>query len=303
MINSWKNIAKQKQLQFKKDLKLTESGTFNRVTYKHILADKDAKNGANFYCYNNPTEWRELQTWADKDSSKKINYKGLGLKNMLRSEHIPYNLFFPLEKLRTSNPQLLNRFIEQLLDNAIKVNEVTKIKIEYAGSIHKSKLLNDNTSFDVYIEYLSDGKKGGIGIEVKYTELSYPYGKTEEARMFGIKPGEYLPLTKRCGYYHPEAQLKLKEKKLKQHWRNHLLGIKMLEIGALDEFHSVHLYPKGNTYQTEVCKQYKACLKERYKQSFVPITFEYFIAKADTVLGKEDYIVQNDWINYLKKRY
>lgn len=305
MKNLWKTTAKEKQLQFKNQLNLTENGTFKGISYGHILSDKDAGLGANFYCYNNTAEWQELQNWAEKDKGKKIEFLGTGLKNMLRSEHIPYNLFFPLEKLRKSNPKLLNTFLEQLFDNNIKVDEVLQIKIEFASSLHKNELLDDNTSFDAYIEYLDGEKRGGLGIEVKYTEKSYPYGKTEYKRMLGLQKGEYLALTARCKYYISNINENLISKKLKQAWRNHLLGIKLVETAKSDltQFHSVHLYPKGNTYQTDVCEKYSACLSDHYKNTFVPITFEKFIEVAENTLGKNEYIKSIDWIAYLKNRY
>lgn len=303
MKNLWKPIALQKQLQFKKQVGLTESGTFKNKPYKHILSDTDASFGANFYAYNNALEWQELLFWATIQNNKSVDFESTGLKNMLRSEHIPYNLFFPLEKLRKSEPQLLNNFIEKLFNNTLKVDEVTSIKIEFSGGFRKSELLDDLTSFDAYIEYISNGKKCGLGIEVKYTEQSYPYGKIEKERMFNLKQGEYLPLTNRCGYYNPEAHLRLRKPRLKQLWRNHLLGIKLVEKGVLQQFHSVHVYPESNTYQTESCKCYCNCLKEDFKQTFVPITFEKFIEVAETTLGKNEYIKNINWIDYLKKRY
>lgn len=303
MKNVWKSIALQKQLQFKQQLGLTQSGTFKNKEYPQILADTDASFGANYYCFNNAAEWQELLHWALIQNNKNVDFEGIGLKNMLRSEHIPYNLFFPLQKLRNNNPQLLNSFLEQLFNNAIKVDVVTDIKIEYAGVTPKSNLLDDLTSFDAYIAYTSNGKKCGLGIEVKYTEQSYPYGKTEKDRMFGTKKGEYIPLTNRCAYYIPEAMLRLRKPKLKQPWRNHLLGVKMVEMGELQQFHSVHLYPEGNTYQTEVCKCYSNCLTEENKNSFQPITFEKWIEVAEQVLCENEYIKRIDWINYLKNRY
>lgn len=50
-----------------------------------------------------------------------------------------------------------------------RINTISKINIEY-----NPKGLADGTSFDAYIEYTpmgaNPGAKGGIGIEVKYTE-------------------------------------------------------------------------------------------------------------------------------------
>jgi len=296
---NWKKEALKKQLKFKESIGLTKSGTFDKKKYNHILHAADAKNGANFYCYNNPQEWQELIEWANKEKGKKVGFTGLGLANMLRSEHIPFNFFYPLEKLRNKDPELLNHFLEKLLDNKTKVDKVTRIKIEFASDLHKSILLDDNTSFDAYIEYVDGNKKCGLGIEVKYTERSYPYGITERKRMFD-QDSEYNRLTRDCKYYNHENIPKLKERKLKQLWRNHLLGIKLVEIKELDKFHSVHFYPLGNTYQKEACDMYLDCLMENNKQSFVPVTFEKIISVASDVLTSQEH---KDWIGYLKERY
>ncbi|MCF6222901.1 MAG: hypothetical protein L3J34_04145 [Flavobacteriaceae bacterium] len=298
---AWKKEALAKQLKFKESLGIVKSGTFGKDNkpYLNILHPDNAKNGANFYCYNNPIEWQTLKEWANKDKGKKVDFTGLGLSNMLRSEHIPFNFFYPLEKLRNNNPEFLNSFLEKLLDNNIKVDKITRIKIEFTSNLHKSKLLDDNTSFDAYIEYLDGNKKCGLGIEVKYTEKSYPYGITEKKRMLD-KDSEYNRITRDSKFYNVESISKLREKKLKQLWRNHLLGIKLVELKELDQFHSVYIYPQGNTYQKEACDKYLDCLVDNKKQSFVLVTFEKFISVASDVLSSEEH---KEWIAYLKKRY
>jgi hypothetical protein len=299
MAKSWYKVAKEKQINFKENfLGLTESGTYgkDKISYKNILSDEDAATGANFYTYNKTNEWISLQNWANEDRRRKVNFFNSGLKNMLRSEHIPYNLFYPLEKLRKEQPNKLNEFLEYLFDKKIKVDKVTRIKIEFASDLDKNELLNDNTSFDAYIEYLDKDALCGLGIEVKYTEKSYPYGDSEKTNMLNDN-SEYNKLTRNSGYYKPNSHLKLREKKLKQPWRNHLLGIKLLELHKIQKFTSVHIYPEGNTYQEDVCKEYTACLSDDHKDSFIPITFEKFINTAENIF------TSNDWITYLKNRY
>ena len=116
MITRNKNKALTKQLYFKKSLGLTASGKHGKVFYEHILSDEDASNGANFYCYNNAVEWENLQNWTNNDRGK-VNFCSNGLKNMLRSEHIVYNIFYPLEKLRKNNPELLCNLIGEFLND------------------------------------------------------------------------------------------------------------------------------------------------------------------------------------------
>ncbi len=297
MISVWKNIALQKQLSFKSKLGLTRSGMHNGITYSHILSDQDASIGANFYCYMQNEEWSNLQAWANKSKGKKINFDGEGLKNLLRSEHIPYNVFYPLEKLRIAKPDLLNKLIEKLFENKINATEVVRIKVEFAADTHKSKLLNDNTAFDAYIEYKDGNDLCALGIEVKYTEKSYPYGGTEKDRIED-PTSEYNLLSKK--YYLEDKITELHKKKLKQPWRNHLLGFKLVEKGILKKFHSVLMYPEGNTYQSEVCEKYKECLMGEYLENFVGLSFENFVTIAEKELVNYK---DKNWIEYIKNRY
>ncbi len=297
-----KKIAKKKQVDYKTNkLKLEKSGTHAGKEYKYILDKTDAKKGYNFFCYNS-SEWNELQDWANENTGQEkkrkiVNFNGEGLRNMLRSEHILYNMFFPLSKLQKTKPELVKKFIERLIPD-IKISQISKIRIEYVSELDKKELLDDNTSFDAYIEYKSGNKKCGLGIELKYTEKSYPYGETEEERLFD-KKSKYNQLTKNSGYFNYEFYKlnKPELKKIKQLWRNHLLGIKLVDIEELHEFHSVHIYPKGNKYQKQACDNYIKYLSLKGKNSFVPVTFESFTSVAYDIFGNQN------WIEYLKKRY
>ncbi|MBQ0084856.1 MAG: hypothetical protein KBS65_01265, partial [Prevotella sp.] len=98
------------------------------------------------------------------------------LNNALRSEHIPYNLFFPMMKIQ--NKTATKGFFNELLGRD-GVAEILDVKIEYAPQ-PKCNYLNDGTSFDAFVLYRhKDGSKGAIGIEVKYTEKEYSIGETE----------------------------------------------------------------------------------------------------------------------------
>jgi hypothetical protein len=292
--NPWKSEAKAIQLRFKEKLGLKTSGTHGGVEYTHILSDQDAALGANFYCNKNEQEWDDLKNWANTTEKRKVDFLGNGLKNLLRSEHIPFNIFYPLEKIRTTDPEKLNELLSKIIKR--EIDGVTEIRIEFAGIKDKSDYLDDNTSFDAYIQAVSNGKKIGLGIEVKYTELSYPWGKTEKERMFDLG-SEYNLLSSRMEYYNDTMRDELRTKKLKQVWRNHLLGIKMVELGELNEFYSIHFYPEGNSYQQKVADDYLKCLNHDNLQSFIPLTFQHFSG-----LLKECQI-SGVWVDYFEQRY
>lgn len=300
-LNGKKN-AKLQQVDFKTNvLKLKKSGKHNDKEYKHILSKEDSENGYNFYCFKT-LEWSELQNWADDNTgyikkSKKVDFKGEGLRNMLRSEHIPYNMFFPLAKINNSNPELIKRFLEKLIPN-INISLVSKIRIEYASETDKNKLLNDNTSFDAYIEYNDGNKKCGLGIELKYTEKSYPYGNTEEHNLFDVN-SKYNQLAEKSNCFISKLYKLSKPelKTIKQLYRNHLLGLKLVDISYLENFNSVHIYPEGNIYQKIACDKYANNLSAKGKESFNTITFERFVIEAKEIFGNQN------WIEYIEKRY
>ena len=101
----------------------------------------------------------------------------------------------------------------------------------------------------------------------------------------------------KSAYYLNYAAESLKSKKLKQPFRNHLLGIKMEEKQMLDAFYSLHLYPAGNSYQADVAIAYQAELVDDKKDRFIALTYEAFIEKAKAV-G-----IKGKWLNYFVDRY
>lgn len=254
------------------------------------LTGADAKQGKNFY-----TEFDGLF----EEVKKRYPYKYSQLYfNMLRSEHVPYNLFIPL-KLAPGKTLAINIFNEYL-KNSIK--EIVDIKIEYAPE-PAAKYLNDKTSFDVFIGYIDfDNSRGIIGIEVKYTEQNYSYGEKELKEM--LNPNSiYYQLTKKSGIYKPECITKLKDPMFKQMWRNQLLGESML-LHLKPEFKyfsSIIIYPKGNSYIDNSSKLYKSFLKEELQEiRFLWITYENFFEIMEKYIRDSKY---KDWLTYLKKRY
>ena len=292
--NKWKDKALQKQLAYKQSLGLTKSGKHGDKFYKHILSDEDAEKGFEFFCYNNKEVWNDLKNWANKDRGINVNFLSNGLKNMLRSEHIAYSVFYPLHLLKNKNPEKLSSLIQKIVN--IPVDSINDIKIEYAGDKDKTAYLEDNTSFDAYIEFTSQEKKCALGVEIKYTELSYPYGDTEKKRLFDDN-SEYMKVAQVSGYYKNSKSENLKAKKLKQPFRNHLLGIKMEHINEINDFYSVHFYPSGNKYQSDVAEAYKNEISDDYKNKFIDLTFEEFIQKA------KDSEINEPWLDYFESRY
>jgi hypothetical protein len=191
-------------------------------------------------------------------------------------------------------------FNEIIGGGILKINH---IRIEFAGDADKSEYLNDGTSFDTFIEYFSsDGSIGGIGIEVKYTENSYPIGVKEKQDIENLD-GLYYQITKKSQWYNStlDTRLFIKANHLRQIWRNHILGYSMLCRGDIQRFHHVHLYPQGNKYFHEhAIPEYKTLLTKCGKESFIDLTYESLFAMLSKYFRSYKH---QEWLKYLQKRY
>jgi len=255
--------------------------------YGNRLTEEDGSKGLNFY--NGFLIFEEV-----KKRYPKFN-KGLYC-DMLRSEHIPFNLFIPFKHDKSYCKNVFN----DLLKNTIK--SLDRLEIEYAPS-PKEKYLDDNTSFDAYIEYTHiNNTKGVLGIEVKYTEHEYKLKKgSKEEALIKNKKSPYYRTSEQSKLYKPEAYKLLPTDKFRQVWRNQLLGESIL-LEDKDEFSfftSMTFFPSGNTHFIEVSKEYISFLTNN-NNKFDPVTFELFISICKNHCPNINF---RQWIDYLSSRY
>jgi hypothetical protein len=251
--------------------------------YGNRLAPVDAAAGKNFFDCPEVLE--------------AVRGRGLGdtvlCRDMLRSEHIPFNLFVPMRD-QSWAAALVSGWVGR------PVARVVRIDIGWAPR-PKSAYLDDHTSFDTYLEYVEpDGTCGGVGIEVKYTEGEYPWGKHERARSFA-EDSAYLRVHDTAQLYVDDALVHLRTKRLKQLWRNHLLGEAiLLHDPHVERFTSVLMYPAGNVHYAAAAPEYQALLRPERQGSFAAVTFEQFVAQARRLAKSEE---SGRWLNYLQRRY
>lgn len=255
--------------------------------YGNRLTKEDGNKGINFY--NGFSVFEEV----------KKRYPTFNKRlycDMLRSEHIPFNLFIPLK----NNIEFCRDVFNELLGNMIK--SIGRIEIECAPK-PKENYLNDNTSFDAYIEYTHiDNAKGILGIEVKYTEHEYPLKKgSKEERFIIDKKSPYYTTSKASNIYKHEAVGFLITDRFRQVWRNQLLGESIL-IRNSDEFKyftSLIFFPNGNKHFSEVSNEY-VCFLKKNDNKFCPVTFETYISILQKHCPHENF---KKWIKYLSERY
>ena len=269
--------------------------------YPNVLNYTDAQKGLVFYEGFREEILAELQKPIPKTSSAP---SGQMLTNLLRSEHIPYNIFFPMNKDKNGCKDLFNNILGKE-----DISAIIDIKIEF----HPEPIedyLHDHTAFDVYISYTdTNNNECGIGIEVKYTEKEYPLKEgTSEYNHVKDENGNtrlftnYLNATKDSGYYKDEVSYDtLVSNKLRQIWRNHILGASMVMNGDIEKFTSITLYPKANVhFNNSAIPAYKELLTEIGKNSFISITYEDLFDLIEKYINVNN---ANNWINYLKHRY
>jgi len=249
--------------------------------YGNVLKESDAKKLLNYY------DLLDVQMHLKRRYPK---YSSMRDANLLRSEHIPFNMFAPL----------INRkeIAKLLMENAfnININQILKIEIEYAPE-PKELYLNDGTSFDVYVEYSDEfNNTNGLGIEVKYTEHEYKIGERELAT---VKDSNsiYWNITRTSCHYIENTLDQLASDKMRQIWRNHMLGLAMINRKDIAKFHSITIYPSGNTHFVKAMNNYCGLLRDEYKHTAFGCTFEKFI---DSITGDKEIM---DWKKYLNKRY
>jgi hypothetical protein len=271
--------------------------------YGAYLKWNDALDGKNFY----KPYWAKIKkviTVRYPDS--KPEQRASIYANMLRSEHIPFNFFVPIQ----DNMGLAKKVFDELIGGN-QIEKIHDIIIEYAPE--KQYALNDGTSFDTFVLYQHiNGDIGGIGIEIKYTEVGYPLKRDskEEKDIMCSENEAYINFTQHSGYYvdsiskTPLPENPLVQNKFRQIWRNHILGASMLNNDNIEyplrHFYSATIFPSQNKHFMKAIPEYVQLLSEYGKSSFCGITYEDFFTLLDKHFTTEDF---KDWINYLRKRY
>ena len=294
--SEFKRKAREHQVKFREEILCVE---YNK--YPNVLNFADARKGLVFYEGFREEILAELKKPIPKTSSAP---SGQMLTNLLRSEHIPYNIFFPMNKDLSGCKDLFNHILgkEEIL-------RIKDIKIEH----HPEPIedyLSDHTAFDVYISFIdTNNKECGIGIEVKYTEKEYALkeGTSEYAhvkdeqgntRLFG----PYLNATIDSKYFKDEVTHDiLVANKFRQIWRNHILGASMVLRGDIEKFTSITVYPEANVhFHNDAMPDYYELLTETGKNTFIPLTYEELFSLMDKYLNIEN---GKEWNLYLRQRY
>ncbi len=208
--------------------------------------------------------------------------------NFLSSQPMAFNLFYPLmEIVRDDEGQRqLARIVTELLDkdNRLDINKITEVGIEFIPSYRKA-CLNDKTAMDAFMRYAtSDGRKGIIAIETKYTDAL----GTNKARNPAVAiQAATEPHNGISELFTEEGKARIKsgEITLSQVYRNFLLTEKVRLLdhkynddnAPLADSLSIVLAPRGNTLNHADEQQLASIIRQEYRYKFQVLALETFV--------------------------
>lgn len=255
--------------------------------YGNRLTASAAKSGLNFY-----SGFQIAEAATKRYPKLPVDV----FANMLRSEHIPLNLFIPL-----NHDDDYRRLVFSALLGK-KLRSIGPIRIEYAPS-PAGDYLADKTSFDAYAEYEdAAGKPGLVGMEVKYSEREYPLkpGSKEDHEVHD-RASKYYKVMNASRLYRAGSAPYLIKDEYRQIWRNQLLGESIvlrhptLFAGAT----LMTFFPSRNGHIRRACDGYAEMLSGN-ESKFAAVTFERFIEICRKLAPSAEY---GRWIDFLERRY
>ncbi len=178
--------------------------------------------------------------------------------------------------LLSSQPLCFNLFAELQADLGLasevfaamtmgRAGKVTHVEFEHSPGRGDPRFTGDRSAFDVYVEHQTNGKRGFIGIEVKYHEGLGDQPAPHRAR--------YDEIAAAMKAFRDDGE-KRKDKPLQQIWRDHLLAGSLLldDRSGFDDGVFVFLYPKDNDRCANAVAAYRACLA--HEKTFAAWTLE-----------------------------
>jgi hypothetical protein len=186
--------------------------------------------------------------------------------DLLSSQPLCFNLFGELKRGLALACRVLGRLAPS------RVKTVHRIEFEHSPGRRDPRYTADRSAFDVYVEYESiGGKKGFLGIEVKYHEDMNDALASHRERYDQVAQG--------MGCFHANHLPDLRMKPINQLWRDHMLAGSMLLADGRKEGTFVVLYPAANSHAAAAIQRYQACLAD--SSTFATWTLESFVAALE----------------------
>ena len=192
--------------------------------------------------------------------------------NLLSSQPMAFNLFYPLEKLRSESPQDATRAIQAALP-CYDIALVKEVALEFIPEKYKD-ITGDKSAMDAIIRYVdSEGKNCFIAIETKYSESL----GANEAKDDATKEKERRVAVE-LGFFCDEAakQIASGEVPLTQIYRNFLLSEAYGKRSGLRSY-SIILSPSIHPSTEREVASLLPKLKEEYAKKLKIVHLEDFV--------------------------
>ena len=248
------------------------------ITYYHPNLAKDGESsGCNFL---SPDIFQYAKRRVeDKKAYETIKEDRL-FNNFLSSQPMAFNLFYPLIEIvkNDDGKRRLANVVSDLLDknNKLDIEMITEVGIEFIPE-YREECLRDKTAMDACFRYITtDGKKGIIAIETKYTDK---LGTNQASNPRLAIDAATKPNNGISEVFTDEGKEKIRQGKimLTQVYRNFLLTEKVRRYEKLDDSLSIVVAPKDNISNKKDEKELSDILKDEYKYKFQVICLEEFV--------------------------
>lgn len=199
--------------------------------------------------------------------------------NMLSSMPLAFNLFAPLRL----DVELAARVVRSIIPN-IDLARVLTVAFEHSPDRGLDGPTGDKSAFDVAIVYQrSDGARGFIGIEQKYSETG------SESASPDLSP-RYDDLAAVAGLFKDASAAALRRAPLQQLFREHLLAFAALQVGDYAEARFIQVAPRHNHLVQQGAARYASYLTDPAAGvvPFIALDLEQVI-KAIGWAGELDY--------------
>ncbi len=256
----------------------------SHVTYGNMLKDGEV-TGSNFLTPET-FEYAKYRKQTELKGETMEEYRLFN--NMLGSQPMCFNLFYPLKRLFERDDASATKVIASCFPN-LPITKLLGIEIEYYP-YPQDEYLNDKTAFDALILFKdNEGERCLLAVETKYVEkLGSNASRNKE---------QQIDIVKNSGRFNVEAFYNA-EKGYSQIGRNYLLGLKYAQVHNYSKVFAVVLSPKENSSESEI-ESFKQDLAADYKHTMFQHWLEDFVSSLKENVPNS----HQQWVHDFKKRY
>ena len=249
-----------------------------------LLSASDAHDGRNFLT---PAlaQLARVEV-AYQEPGALIDQKRL-FANLLSSNPLAFNLAGPWRIDHKLAAQVLRQLFPSL-----DIDSVEDVRFEHSPGRLDPLFTGDRSAFDVAVVYArSDGARGLLGVEVKYSETSFEPAPPE------LRPS-YERLAVYSTLYKEPHHAALRVNPLQQYFREHLLAFAALEAGLYAEAHLLVLTPHHNQLIQRSAALYRSFLDNR-TDTLVP----FHVVELEQVISAFAAAGETEYAQALQLRY